>query len=216
MEKTIIAILATAVTTAAAFSASADTLMGAEIELNAWSQDASYKGSEAGSEVNWTFEAAFEHPIPLVPNIRYSRSSADGEQLEYSKQDVSLYYEILDNRLISVDVGAGLSKLEDGVLDVMGGLDFEGAFPHAYGAAEVGLPGTAISAFVRGNGIMYNDIEVMDLNVGLKNTLQLGLVDVDLQLGYRIQSFDLEDFNSLPVTLDTEVKGAYVGVNFDF
>ena len=60
MGKTIIAILAAAVITPAAFSASADTLMGAEIELNAWSQDTSYKGSEAGSEVNWTFEAAFE------------------------------------------------------------------------------------------------------------------------------------------------------------
>ena len=214
MKKVQIALLASL--TAASVSVSADTLMGAEIELNAWSQDSTYKGADAGSNVDWTFEAAFEHLIPLVPNVRYSRSTVESDHLEYNKQDITLYYEIFDNSLISADVGAGITSLSDGMLDIIGRPSFEGSYPHVHGAAELGLPGTSISLFLRGNGIAIEDVSATDFNVGIKNTMSLGLVDIDLQLGYRVHSFYLEDFDDLPVAFDAKIDGAYVGVNLDF
>ncbi|WED24518.1 TIGR04219 family outer membrane beta-barrel protein [Vibrio sp. JC009] len=202
---------------ASAFSVQADTLMGGDVEVNAWQQDYTYAGNDDGDSTTYTFEASFEHPIPLIPNVKVAQSSVDANRFEYTKRDYTLYYEILDNSLVSVDVGAGATSLTDGKLTVLGSeQDFEGYVPHLYGMAEVGIPATPISFFAKGTGIAYEDNEMMDLAAGVKYEIGLGLVGLELQLGYRTQTFKLEGFDDLSVDLDTEAKGFYAGANLDF
>ncbi|MCE0495485.1 TIGR04219 family outer membrane beta-barrel protein [Vibrio salinus] len=195
------------------FSANADMLLGADIEVNAWNQDYEFNDQGSGDDVNYTLEASIEHPIPLIPNIKYAHSSADANNFKYTKQDLTLYYELLDNDLVSLDIGAGLTYLSKGELNNQ---TFEGYVPYLYAATEIGIPGTPLFIFGKGSGISYSDYDMLDASAGLQYEIGMGLFDVELQIGYRIQTFNLKSFDNLTTTLDTETSGYYAGVNVDF
>jgi outer membrane protein len=197
----------------AGFTAQADVLLGGDVEMNAWQQDYTRDGSGNGDEMTYTFEASLEHPIPLVPNFKIAQSEVDANTIEYTKQDYTLYYEILDNDLVSFDVGAGVTSLQDGKLDA---LTFEGYIPHLYAAAELGIPATPLFLFAKGTGVSYSDNQMMDLSAGVQYSIGLGLVDIELQAGYRTQSFDLDGFDDLATDIDLEADGIFAGVNLDF
>lgn len=201
-----------------ASSANADTLLGGDVEINAWQQDYTYDGKDDGDETGYTFEASFEHPIPLIPNIKFAHSSVDAEQFEYTKRDITLYYEILDNDLVSIDLGAGVTNLTDGELKLplVNNQKFEGYIPHIYAMGELGVPATPLFLFAKGSGIAYDDHEMMDLSAGIKYEIGLVLIDLQIQAGYRTQTFNLEGFDSLTADLDAETKGFFAGVNIDF
>lgn len=207
MKKSVLALLLAT----AGFTAHADMLLGGDIEVNAWQQDYSYNGNSDGDEMTYTLEASLEHPIPLVPNVKFAQSEVDGNRLKYTKQDYTLYYELLDNDLVSLDAGAGLTRLKDGKVDA---LAFDGYVPHLYAAAELGIPATPLFLFAKGSGVSYSDHQMMDMSVGVQYSLGLGLVDVELQAGYRTQTFDLEGFDGL--NIDSEADGVFAGVNLDF
>ena len=209
MKKSVLSLLLAAT----AFSANADMLLGADVEVNAWQQDYTYNDDDSGDETTYTFEASLEHPIPLVPNLKFAQSSVDAEDFEYTKQDFTLYYEILDNDLVSFDVGAGATSLTDGELL---GQTFEGYVPHLYAAAEIGIPATPLFVFARGSGVSYSDNEMTDFSAGIRYSIGLALVGLELQVGYRMQSFNLDGFDDLSIDLDTEAKGVFAGINLDF
>ena len=194
------------------FSVNADMLLGGDIEVNAWSQDYERDGQSNGDDVSYSFEASIEHPIPLIPNIKFAQSSVDANTFKYTKQDLTLYYELLDNDLISLDVGAGVTYLSDGELDSQ---SFEGYVPHVYAATEIGIPGTPLFIFGKGSGVSYSDYEMFDASAGIQYSIGMGVFDLELQVGYRTQSFNLESFDDLPATLDAEASGYYAGVNID-
>lgn len=195
------------------FSAHADTLLGGDIEINAWQQDYTDTHHDSGNHTTYTFEASLEHPLPLIPNIKFAQSSAKADSFKYTKQDFTLYYEILDNDLVSIDLGAGLTHFTHGQYRSQA---FDGYVPHIYGAAEIGLPLTPLFIFAKGSGVYYSDKHMTDYTAGLKYSIGLGLVDMELQAGYRIQTLDLGEFDDLSQHLDTETKGFYAGMNLDF
>ena len=220
MKKTLIACLIASTS----FTASADFLLGGDIEVNAWQQNQTFKGNGTTQEddtIAYTFEASLEHFVPLIPNPKISRSSVDGDFYEYIKTDFTLYYEFLDNDLISVDAGIGLTQLAEGSVTISeSGLtttqDFEGVIPHLYAAAEVGIPLTPLFFFAKGTGISYADNEMMDASIGVKFSIPLVLVNVEFQGGYRAQTFNLVGYDSLNIDLDAETSGLFAGVNIDF
>lgn len=72
----------------------------------------------------YTLGFAFEHPVPVLPNflVKADMGSRDISDLSdkgfgFYKQDYILYYELLDNKYVDIDIGAGYSmgqlKLED-------------------------------------------------------------------------------------------------------
>ncbi|SHO58900.1 TIGR04219 family outer membrane beta-barrel protein [Vibrio quintilis] len=194
------------------FSANADVLLGGDIEVNAWSQDYERDGAGDGDDVSYTFEASIEHPIPLIPNIKFAQSSVDADSFKYTKQDVTLYYELLDNDLVSFDAGAGITYLSDGELDSQ---TFEGYVPHVYAAAEIGIPGTPIFLFGKGSGVSYSDYQMLDASAGIQYEIGMGFFDLELQAGYRTQTFNLKSFDDLSATLDADTSGFFAGVNID-
>jgi len=213
-------ILLATLITSASFSASADMLIGGDVELNLWQQSQRFDGNDGGDDTSYTFEASVEHFIPLIPNAKFAQSSVDGDALKYTKQDFTLYYEFLDNDLVSLDAGVGITKLTDGEVnfynDFVGWQNFSGSIPHLYGAAEVGILGTPLFLFAKGTGISYKDNEMLDLSVGVQFAIPMGPFDLELQGGYRTQQFNLEGFDDLKFDIDANTDGLFAGVNIDF
>lgn len=100
---------------------------------------------DLGSEQNGYAFAAFEHPVPLIPNIRLgmSKLSHEGEQLlsdaiefdgntyaqgtrvtsrlDLSYTEGTLYYEVLDN-WVEIDLGLTVRRF-DGEIELQGSVD---------------------------------------------------------------------------------------------
>ena len=220
MKKTLLACLIASTS----FSASADFLLGGDIEVNAWQQNQTFRGNGTEQEddtISYTFEASLEHFIPLVPNPKIARSSVEGKYYEYTKTDATLYYEFFDYDLISIDAGVGLTQLTNGSVTIGSGAatttqDFSGVIPHLYAAAEVGIPFTPFFVYAKGTGISYADNEMLDASVGVKFSIPLVLINLEFQGGYRTQTFDLVGYDSLNIAVDAETSGLFAGVNIDF
>lgn len=212
MKKLLLATLITSVS----FSASADMLIGGDIEMNLWQQTQTFMERDGGSNTALTFEGSVEHFIPLIPNARFAHSSVDGDYLKYTKQDFTLYYEILDNDLASFDAGVGITSLSDGEVNPLIGswTDFEGYVPHLYAALEVGIATTPLFLFAKGSGVAYSDNHMLDVSVGVQYEIPMVAFDLELQGGYRSQRFDLDGFDH--VDIDAETDGFFAGVNIDF
>ena len=131
-------------------AAQADTLLGLYVGVDGWKSDNdgqfSYK-DKASQDFNFedetfvSYYAAFEHPVPLVPNIKlkYTELELNGYAViddtfsfngsnfakgrkvntvsDLSHTDYIFYYEIFDNDLISIDLGLN-AKQFDGEITV--------------------------------------------------------------------------------------------------
>jgi len=222
MKKTLLACLIAS----ASCSASADFLFGGDIEANIWQQNLTYKGNgidQEDEQTAYTFEASLEHFIPLIPNPKIAQSSVEGKDFEYTKRDLTLYYEFLDNDLISADAGIGITQLNDGLVRDLSGnwSSTSGVIPHVYGALEIGIPATPLFVYVKGTGFAYEDNRMLDVSAGVQYSIPLTLVDLELQVGYRTQEFELDSFDIFSIDvqridLHSEVKGLFAGVNIDF
>lgn len=209
-------ILLATLITSASFSASADMLVGGDLEINNWYQNHTFTDNDSGDDTSLTFEGSIEHFIPLVPNVKYAHSSVDGDDLKYTKRDLTLYYEFLDNDLVSLDAGVGVTNLNKGEVKGISLGDFEGNIPHLYAAAEIGIPATPLFLFAKGNGIAYEDNHMLDFSVGAQYAIPVVAFDLELQAGYRVQRLDLVGFDQLTVDIDAQTDGFFAGVNVDF
>jgi outer membrane protein len=163
----------------------------------------------------FTFEASLEHFIPLIPNIKFAQSSVSGDDLEYTKQDFTLYYEFLDNDIASFDAGVGLSKYSDARVKAGGfWFDFDGYLPHVYVATEIGIVGTPLFLFGKGSGIAYGNNHMYDASFGVQYEIPMIAFDLEFQGGYRVQRLDVSEFNVDPI--NAEIDGLFAGVNIDF
>lgn len=150
-----------------------------------------------------------EHPIPLVPNLKYVNtkltSSGSGNvvttfgtytsgtsvttSFDLSQTDTILYYEILDNDLVSFDLGLN-AKMVDGKAVVNSDTaTFSGTVPMLYGAVEIGLPaGFALAAEIStisagGNTISDTTAKVTyttDFNLGIEAGVRTMSVKIDI------------------------------------
>jgi outer membrane protein len=135
------------ITLCLSYTSSADTLLGLYVGAQGWNMETAGGFSNDGTNADFNFEdesvsnlyVAFEHPLPLVPNIKIQRTEMDtsgdilleqnftfGGQsfsinsnatsdVQLSATDIILYYELFDNDLISFDVGLN-TKYIDGEL----------------------------------------------------------------------------------------------------
>jgi outer membrane protein len=186
------------------------------------------------SDGNVNVEAYFEHPVPLLPNVRlnYTRieQSGDGNlsaefdgltigtsvrsDLELTQLDGTLYYELLDN-WVNLDAGLTVRSIDGELLvqDTAGGqqvfTEISGAFPMAYAAARFDLPFTGVSVGAQGNLISYDGDSISDFNAYGQYELSL----LQLRAGYRRMSIDYEDDNN---RLDVELGGPFISAGLSF
>lgn len=245
MKKTMLAgaVLTALVSTAA----QADMLLGIKAGADYWQADADGSFAERGApQQDFNFDssgqgsvwASLEHPIPLVPNValRENRIKENGSltganfnfggqsfigetnaKADLSNTDFILYYEILDNDLVSLDLGGAYKqmhgsytvtdashsakqKLDDGV--VMG-----------YASAKVGVPGLGLFGFA---DVMagLTETQVHDYTVGLGWQFDGMILDTSLRAGYREFNFDADKFSGLNSNM--KFKGFFAGVELHF
>lgn len=185
------------------------------------------------SDSNANLTAYFEHPVPVLPNVRlaYTRTkqSGNGElvtgydnvvgrvrsELELEQLDVTLYYEILDN-WVNLDLGLTVRDFS-GELLVQNRNDTsqfsetkaDAVLPLVYVAARFDLPFTGVSVGGDANAISYDGDSVYDFNVYGQYEMSL----LQLRAGYRQISLDYDDGDD---NLDIELSGPFVSAGLRF
>jgi len=216
-------------------TAQADTLLGLYIGGQIWSNEASGSFGEGtdnqsvfefDDENQGSFYVAFEHPIPLIPNIKIASTTLDtvgGTQLtdtftfedvtypanttldttlDASFVDYTLYYEVFDNDLLTFDFGLTARDL-DAYIKVAesdsnsSDLDVSGIIPMAYVSTIIGLPLTGLNVFAEASFISYDDQTIYDAQIGVSYALLDNVaVDFDVTLGYRTVKMELNDLDN--------------------
>ncbi|ASJ95562.1 MULTISPECIES: TIGR04219 family outer membrane beta-barrel protein [Shewanella] len=203
-------------------------------------QEFDYSSSSQGSV--WV---AIEHPIPLVPNfkIRENRLDADGKATlggdwafggnvfnddvttasNLSNTDFVLYWELLDNDIVALDLGAAYKKMHgsfrvhqvspSGVVGAYSQKDLDDGVVMAYANAEVGIPGIGLYVFA---DVMQgvDESSVYDYQLGLGWAFDGTALDTKIRFGYRDFNFDVNDFDG--VTANMQFKGYFAGLELVF
>jgi len=219
-------------------TAHADVL-GLTAEIGAFSPDATVKFSDHNTPSESTdmdadssryYGIAFEHPLPLIPNIRLQGTSLESEgtvtsnvvfdgkvlsgqaKLDLSHTDYTFYYEFLDG-LLWLDLDAGLTLRDfDGSIE----LDSEKSnlseiVPMGYVSAYATIPGTSFSVGGELKAITYGDSSITDTTIKVK--YQTPFL-VGIEGGYRSMDIDLVDVDNKDVY--SESSGVFIGAFIDF
>jgi len=131
--------------------------------------------------------------------------------------DYTLYYEFLDNDLISLDAGLTLRQLEGDYVDSTNGVNesFDAPLPMGYLMAEVGIPMTPLTAFADVTAVGLSGDSYSDAQVGLSFMINPGYVlDWSVRAGYRVQKLDLDDIDN--VNADITIDGMFLGLEGHF
>lgn len=188
------------------------------------------------------FYAAFEHPIPLLPNMMlrrqtlsfqgdtrlagtlqlhdvvYAAQSQVNNHLSLEYTDASMYYELLDNDILSVDLGVSARFLQTDVSITQGGTVARGVstpLPMVYANAVVGVFGTNSSLFFNGNYGRYDGHQMSDLRAGFAyEWIDLAAFSLSVKLGVQRLDLDLNDEDRMDV--DLLADGVFLGLEADF
>jgi outer membrane protein len=208
-----------------------------------FSQNTSLVDFSFKEQTNTNLYLKFEHPIPLVPNARIrvgkleSNGSADLDSsftfggktygvnktvnttLDFTNNDATLYWELLDNDIIGFDFGLTAKNIK-GDFMVEDGNDMSTEevsiwLPMAYAAVKVRIPFVGLYAYGDANLISYDGSNVHDYEVGIGYDLIDNLVvDVALTAGYREVAIELDDVDDL--NADLKFSGFFAGLEVHF
>ena len=170
-----------------------------------------------------------EHPVPLIPNLKYVStkltSSGSGDvvttfgsytsgttvatSFKLDQTDTILYYEILDNDLVSLDIGLNAKMIDGKAVVDADSATFSATIPMLYAAAEIGLPaGFALAAEISTITAGANTINDISTKVTYTTDFMLGI-----EAGIRSQSYVI-DVDS--VKADMKFSGLFTGIFFKF
>ncbi|MCL1038626.1 TIGR04219 family outer membrane beta-barrel protein [Shewanella corallii] len=230
-----------------ASSAQADTLLGFKLGADFWAADTSGTFAQSGnpqqefdydSSTQGSIWVSLEHPIPFVPNvaIRENRLKENGSmtgadftfggkqftgdvfsEADLSNTDFILYYELLDNDLVSLDVGGAYKQMHGSYMVSMNNLpteiDLDDGVVMGYASAMVGIPGLGLFGFA---DVMagLDESKVYDYQLGLGWQFDGIALDTRVRAGYREFNFDANNFSGL--TSNMKFDGFFAGVEIDF
>ena len=210
-----------------------------------FSNDSTITNFNFDDKTNSSFYVALEHPLPLVPNIKLARTTLNstgdttlstdfsyGDRLftaqsqittdvDFTSTDVILYYEVLDNDLVSIDLGL-TGKYLDGTILVVepasnttGSQDLSVVVPLLYSRVALGLPFTGWGVYAEGNYLAVGSNSLSDYQVAVTYSFIESLaLDLTLQVGYRDFSVDIEDVDD--TFADIGFDGVFAGVELHF
>ena len=183
-------------------------------------QDLDRKGTVQAS-------VAFEHPIPLIPNVKLKYTKLDTEtksdnavqelaktEINLDHTDFILYYEILDN-IVKADVGIGATRLNGTVKQFSKSIDVNEYSPIIYAEAGVKLPFTGLSAKAEATYTNVNDVKITDAQAEVQYDFVKSIaLDLGAKVGYRVLNIELNDLDKRDMKFD--FKGPYIGLNAHF
>ena len=192
-----------------------------------------------------SYGVRLEHPLPFIPNARlgyqalthsastelsqtfalagqqYAVGSVLDARLDLSHWDLVLYYEVLDNNLVELDVGVQFKRL-DGAAEAAlmsspttSAQTLDDTIPMLYAAGSVSLLGTGLQLFAELSGLAQGRHDVRALRGGLSySMLDTIALDATIRLGYQSMQFELD--NMTGVSTDVDIKGIFVGAELRF
>ena len=229
-----------------ALSASADTV-GFEVGAAYWgaktSGDFNYKGDTIDLEKDLGYGdkntnfiwASFEHPVPIIPNLKIQHTSFDESQstntnkvfdgktysgvvnsnLKLNQTDFILYYELLDN-WVNLDFGINAKYLNasvsmDSATQSASTKDLNYVVPMLYAKAKFELPLSGLSVESDISYISYDSSAFYDIKGGVSYETTFGL---GATAGYRAEKLKIDDLSD--VYSDVNIKGFYAGLFYHF
>ncbi|TEW55781.1 TIGR04219 family outer membrane beta-barrel protein [Psychromonas sp. RZ22] len=178
--------------------------------------ETSFEGASIDSDTSNNFSGyvAFEHFIPLIPNVKVKYSdltNSDIKKINNSDDGSSmangiLYYQLFDNDLFEFDFGLAYTRIES--------YDEKADLAQGYGAAKLHIPGMGMYAFAEGIGGSVTDDKALDMQGGLAYTFNpdSALINFTVRAGYRVQEMEFEN----SVTPQQKNKGLFAGVELHF
>ncbi len=234
--------------------AGADTL-GVWVGANYWDYDISgsarYQSKDSADDIDVNDDLGFddssltslyvtlEHPVPVLPNVRISRTNIDEDangrlsksvtyggisfnlneavssKVQLDQTDITLYYRVLDN-VVNLDLGLNAKYIDieatiTGAISGTESADVSGWVPMLYAGVGVDLPLTGLGVSADGSAIAYQDSNFYDFSVRVTyDTPWFAGVDI----GYRRIKLELDDFDDSYA--DLEFDGPYAGVYLHF
>lgn len=219
-------------------NAYADTL-GLYVGGGSWDHDASGSFGTIGddvidveSDLNYSGEndtyiwAAFEHFVPLIPNIRVESASIDhagsatnlvfngvnlsgDSSVSLDTTDAILYYRLLDN-WVNFDLGLNIRKLDGEFVIASESVTISETIPLLYASAQFDLPFTGFSIGGDMNIISYSGSSYQDLRIRVM--YEMGVIG--FEAGLRSTTIELDDVDN--VDADLEFEGLMLGVFLHF
>jgi len=194
---------------------------------------------DSNNNVIW---AAFEHPIPVIPNIQikqttlettgmgsideeftfggttYSESVSLDSNINLNHTDLTLYWG-LPLPIVTIDFGVNVRQF-DGELTINDGSTvLDAPIPMLFARVGGYLPFTGLSLMAEANYIGYGETNHMDVQVVARYTLPIiPVLDVNIEAGYRAFQLNIDptDFggSSSDLNADIDMSGVFVGVSF--
>lgn len=201
-------------------------------------QDFSFEEKKLSS-----FYIKVEHPIPLLPNVKIQRNdlTTDGttrldrtfvfdnqifavgtdvaQDVDLSNIDATFYYELVDNDLVSLDLGL-TAKYLDGDISVAAQnrtatQELSVVVPMGYAYGSFGLLGTGTKIFAEVNYVSYDGSSLSDMQLGIAYELIDSLaIDLALKAGVKKTSLELDDIDD--VDADLSFDGAFISAELHF
>lgn len=193
-------------------------------------------------ETNNVIWAAFEHPIPLIPNVQIKQTTLETSGVGELNQEITFAgetFEVTDSLstdlnlshtdftaywglplpVVTIDFGLNV-RVFDGELtleDTTAVLD--APVPMLFGRVGAELPFTGLAVMGEANYIGYGDTNHMDYQIVLRYTLPVvPVLDVNIEAGYRSFQLNIDpsDFGGDDGDLmaDIDMSGAFIGVSF--
>ena len=233
--------------------------LGGEIAVGGWQQDPSGwisydKGALGDNSVDLDDDlgldndtdiyasAKFEHPIPIVPNIRvaYVRTDTTGDgtvsknfsfgniivglndkvhsEAKLDSYDATLYYEVVDMDSVDLDVGLtarylnGYFKITDKTAGQSDQADIDVVLPMVYGNVRVDVP-FLHGLSVGAEGNWITYDGSTFFDVQAK-ARYLIFAGLGVEAGYRYEKLKIDDVDDIDA--DVKIKGVFAGVVWDF
>jgi len=219
-------------------NANADFL-GLYVGGGSWDHDASGTFGTLGdpaidveSDLNYSSEkdtyvyAAFEHFVPLVPNIRIEAASmghsgvatgltfngvgvTGNSEISLDTTDTIAYYRLLDN-WVNFDLGLNIRKLDADFIVATESVSVSETIPMLYVAAQFDLPFTGFSVGGDINKISYSGSSYQDVRI--RALYEMGVIG--FEVGLRSTTMELDDVDG--VNADFEFEGMMIGAFLHF
>ena len=181
------AVLACAAVLAVVATPAAADALGAKVGVDYVYSDLKVNGvTSSKHQDNYHAYAAFEHFIPLVPNALVEYSTHGTSAVGFDQFSGTGYYQLLDNSLLSLDLGAGYSRYSD-----INNVSSQSS-PHAYVAAEVLLPVTNFSVFADAKVFGLQDVTGEEVRAGVRWALDLP-IELGVRAGYTLTNVTFDN-----------------------
>ena len=193
---------------------------------------------DSSNNVLW---AAFEHPVPLIPNVQIKKTELEttgqanfdqnynfgGESTGQNSLDImanlnhtdlTLYYG-LPLPIATIDFGLNVRQFETDFMIGNASSDFDGYVPMLFARVGAELPFTGLAVMAEANYVGYGETNHTDYQVVVRYALPfVPVLDINIEAGYRAFELNLDptDFggDDNDLTVDVDMSGVFLGISF--